>query len=373
MRIVRAALVVAATALAALALGGSSVAADVAAQGSATPAVTPAARTRAAGDLSWKLTPTGRTERFRGLSAVSGSVAWVSGTGGTVLRTTDGGASWASVGPPGTKTLQLRDIEATSAWQAVVLSIGTGDESRIYVTDDGGASWTESFRNPDPKAFYDCMAFSSPQRGVALSDPVDGVLRLLETTDGGRSWAVVNPDGMPAALPNEFAFAASGQCLSAGQGQSVYLGSGGQSPARVFASQNGGHTWSVTEVPVVGAPSAGVFSVRFRDRHTGIAVGGDYANPTAAIGTAAWTADGLTWQPATPTPTGYRSGSAWLPHDHTTAVAVGPGGSDVSSDEGRRWTPFDTGAFDSVDCAPDGGCWASGEHGRVARLVVARH
>jgi hypothetical protein len=54
------------------------------------------------------------------------------------------------------------------------------------------------------------------------------------------------------------------------------------------------------------------------------------------------------------------------------ALAVGPTGSDVSYDGGRTWARFDTGSFDAVACAAggswDGGCWASGENGRVARL-----
>ena len=50
---------------------------------------------------SWELSPTGVTARLRGLSAVSDRVAWASGSGGTVLRTVDGGRSWQPVGPPG--------------------------------------------------------------------------------------------------------------------------------------------------------------------------------------------------------------------------------------------------------------------------------
>lgn len=163
---------------------------------------------------SWQLSPSGSTARLRGLSAVSADVAWASGTAGTVLRTTDGGSSWSSVGPPDTETLQFRDIEATSASHAVALSIGEGEDSRVYVTDDGGASWTESFRNHESAAFYDCMAFFNDQDGLALSDPVDGKFRLIRTGDGGSSWTIVDSSGMPAARPGEFAFAASGTCLT---------------------------------------------------------------------------------------------------------------------------------------------------------------
>ena len=64
---------------------------------------------------AWSLLSTGSTERFRGLAAVGDRVAWASGTGGTVLRTVDGGRSWRSVGPPDTADLQFRDIEAFDA------------------------------------------------------------------------------------------------------------------------------------------------------------------------------------------------------------------------------------------------------------------
>ncbi|MGW1603368.1 helix-turn-helix domain-containing protein [Streptomyces eurythermus] len=97
--------------------------------------------------------------RFRGLAAVDRRTAWLAGTGGTVLRTTDGGARWRNVSPPGAAGLEFRDVTAFDARRAVVLAIGAGEASRVYRTDDGGTAWTESFRNTDPRAFYDCLAF----------------------------------------------------------------------------------------------------------------------------------------------------------------------------------------------------------------------
>src|SRR5690606_19635552 len=64
----------------------------------------------------WSLKDTGTPEvRFRGLAAVSRSTAWVAGTAGTVLRTTDGGRNWRNVSPPGAGDVQFRDIEAFDA------------------------------------------------------------------------------------------------------------------------------------------------------------------------------------------------------------------------------------------------------------------
>jgi photosystem II stability/assembly factor-like uncharacterized protein len=347
-------------------------------------------------DLSWELTPTGATgTRLRGLSVVNEHVVWTSGgpfMGGTsaVLRTTDRGRTWQNVTPPGTPTLQFRDIEAFSRRNAVVLSIGSGTDSRVYVTSDGGQTWQLTFQNTDPAAFYDCMTFFDRRHGLALSDPVGGRFRIIATHDGGRSWAVVNAD-MPPALPNEFAFAASGQCVvSTGdilhargedddddddddggrRGERLaWFATGGDAISRVFRSRDGGQTWTVAATPVRSNALAGIFALAFRDTRHGLAVGGDLATPAASPDAMALTRDsGRTWSLVSDPPNEYRSGAAWL--DHRTALAVGPTGSDASFDRGRSWIRFDSGSFDTVDCTDDDNCWASGEAGRVARLVT---
>ncbi|WP_051183487.1 WD40/YVTN/BNR-like repeat-containing protein [Streptomyces sp. HGB0020] len=319
----------------------------------------------------WELTDTGAADvRFRGLSAVSRHTAWVAGTKGTVLRTTDGGTNWRDVSPPGADALEFRDIEAFDARRAVVLAIGEGEASRVYRTDDGGATWTESFRNTDAKAFYDCLTFFDHRHGLAMSDPVDGRFRILSTSDGGRSWKVLPDAGMPAAQEGEAGFAASGQCLVASGPSDVWLATGGAARARVLHSRDRGRTWTATDTPIpAGDPAKGVFALAFRDRTHGLAVGGDYRPDQSSPQAAARTADGgRTWQPAAQPPPAYRSGAAWLPHSRTAALAVGPTGTDLTTDGGRTWRTVDTGSYDTVDCTADLGCWAAGEQGRVARL-----
>ena len=323
----------------------------------------------AAGDPgpSWELSPSGSTARLRGLSVVSASTVWAGGSGGTVLRTVNGGRTWQRVDPPGAAGLEFRDVEAFDARRAVVLSIGPGTDSRIYRTADGGATWTEAFRNSDPAAFYDCVTFLDERHGLALSDPVDGRFRIAATSDAGRTWSVLPPTGMPPALPGEFAFAASGTCLVAAGGR-AYFATGGGATARVFRSDDLGRTWRVTGTPVPSGPSAGIYSLAFRDRDTGVAVGGDYAAPSSAPSGAVVTRDGgRTWAVARTVPGEYRSGAAWMTR-LGPVLAVGPTGSDVSYDGGRHWSPFDAGSFDAVDCGGLAVCWASGEQGRVARL-----
>ena len=136
--------------------------------------------------------------QLRGISAVSDKVAWASGAKGTVLRTIDGGATWERLEIVGAEALDFRDIQAFDQNTAFVLSIGPGEQSRIYKTADGGRIWQRQFTNSDPKAFYDCFAFWDRTHGIAVSDSVDGKFPLIATTDG-MNWNPVTIKKMPAA------------------------------------------------------------------------------------------------------------------------------------------------------------------------------
>lgn len=286
-----------------------------------------------------------------------------------MLRTTDAGRTWRDVSPPGAEALEFRDVEAFDARRAVVLAIGEGEASRVLRTEDGGATWTESFRNTDPRAFYDCMTFFDRRHGLAMSDPVEGKFRVLATRDGGRSWRVLPDRGMPAAQPGEAGFAASGQCLVSSGPADVWLATGGGAAARVLHSADRGLTWRAVESTIpAGEPARGVFALAFRDRGHGLAVGGDYRADQPSPRAAAVTGDaGRSWRPAAAPPPAYRSGVAWLPRGRSAALAVGPTGTDLTTDGGHTWRTVDDGSYDTVDCTRDGACWASGERGRIAR------
>jgi photosystem II stability/assembly factor-like uncharacterized protein len=324
-------------------------------------------------DYRWQLTPTGSTASLRGLSAVSENVAWASGSGGTVLRTTNKGATWQSVGPPGTQALQFRDIEAFDRDTAVILSLGDPptppDSFRIYRTTNAGQTWSLVFQNDEPTAFYDCMAFFDKHRGLALSDPIDSRFRIIATNDGGRSWRIVDAD-MPPALPGEFAFAASGQCITTAGGRNAWFGGGGAA-ARVFHSRDRGQTWTVASTPMLSGEAAGISALAFRDVKHGLAVGGDFLDTTVAPDSLALSDNGgKSWELVDDAPNQLRSGAAWV--TGRDAIIVGPNGSDVTFDQGRSWRRFDDGSFHTVDCAGGHACWASGTGGRVAYLVRDR-
>jgi photosystem II stability/assembly factor-like uncharacterized protein len=317
----------------------------------------------------WTALSTGVEARLRGVSAASDQVAWASGSNGTVIRTTDGGATWQRLAIPGSEKLDFRDIDAVDENTAYALSIGPGELSRIYKTSDAGATWTQQFVNGDPKAFYDAMAFWDERRGVAVSDSVDGQFVILTTRDGGASWTRVPSPALPAALPNEGFFAASGTNVTVAAPDHVWLGTGAASEARVLHSSDGGRTWAVSKTPLAAGPSAGIFSIAFSGPRHGIVVGGDYKAEMAATDNAAVTADGgASWAPIKGL-SGFRSVVAIVPGSPASIVAAGPSGTDASLDGGNTWTPITGPGFHAFSLAPRGSVgFGVGEKGTAGRL-----
>jgi photosystem II stability/assembly factor-like uncharacterized protein len=315
---------------------------------------------------TWTVHPGGTTASLRGVSAVNGKVVWASGTGGTYLETTDGGASFRAAVVPGAEQLDFRGVHAVDQRTAYLLASGAGDKSRIYETSDGGSHWTLQLTNPDPKGFFDALAFWNPRHGIVLGDPVDGRFVILTTGDGGEHW---ERQPGPQALPNEGGFAASNSCLTLlGDGE-VWFASGGVGAARVFHSSDGGRTWTVAATPIGNdAASAGIFSLAFSDTRNGVAVGGDYTKASDALHNVAITSDGgRTWmEPSGVHPSGYRSAVAFMADRHLW-ITTGPSGSDVSSDNGATWRLFDAGAYNAVGFAQGIG-WAVGPKGGVGEF-----
>lgn len=302
---------------------------------------------------------------FRGLSVVSEKVVWASGSGGTVIRTIDGGKTWNVIAVPDAGKLDFRDIEAFDANTAYILSIGNGEASRIYKTTDGGATWLEQFRNKNESAFFDAIACWDRDNCMAMSDPVGGKYVLIQTTDGSV-WREIGTDKMAPARDGEAAFAASGTCLVTQGPRNIFLVSGG-TDARVFRSDNRGLTWFVADTPLPkGTSGSGIFSIALRDAKNGVIVGGNYENPDGAINNLAFTTDGgRTWK-AGKGLTGYRSAVAYI--NNRSIIAVGTNGTDISRDGGRTWSKFGSENLNAVASKGSRAVWAVGPNGGVFRM-----
>ena len=354
----------------------------------------------------------GTTAGLRGIDSVDGTVAWASGTGGTVLKTIDGGAHWMKCSIPDTATdgatLDFRGVQAWDADTAIVMASGPGEKSRLYKTTDGCKTWTLLFKNPDaPDGFFDSFWLNAIYgEGTLLGDPVKGQFTVLETKDGGVTWKRDQSKSLQLHGLSLAAFAASNSSIGkASRGEGNTLGPGTDSfPGFVTGGKDGAFLierwegrsrtkarfsqgryasmfllpdWNRRAIPLAaGTESAGAFALALR--YTGspcsdcgfgmywhlVVVGGDYAKPNESKGTAAAssTDGGWSWLASTTPPHGFRSAVQWS-EALKLWITVGTNGSDISRDDGRTWQPLDNGNWNALSLP-----FVVGPNGRVARL-----
>lgn len=317
-------------------------------------------------DAQWTKQKIDTKASLRGLSVVNENIIWASGTGGAFLRTIDGGKNWTVGKVAGAEKLDFRDVEAFDADTAYLLSIGSGESSRIYKTTNGGKNWKMQFQNTNEKAFFDALAFWDATHGIAMSDPVDGKFILIETGDG-EIWKPIDNLQIPNVKEGEAAFAASGTCLITQGENNAFLVSGGNA-ARVFKSENRGKNWSVFDTSIVkGASGSGIFSISMFDAKRGVIVGGNYEKPNETLNNLAFTSDGGKSWIAGKGLNGYRSSVAFV--DKNTLMAVGSTGSDISYDSGKTWKNLDKENYNAVAAKGGNVFFAVGANGLVATYL----
>lgn len=315
----------------------------------------------------WQTQSVGTDASFRAVSVASPTIAWIGGTKGTFVRTTDGGKTWQSGTVPDAQTCDFRDVQAIDAQTAYLMSAGAAEKglARLYKTTDAGQTWSLQYQTQQAGVFFDSMDFWDKDHGIVFSDPVNGKWFILTTDDGGQTWQPVPPAALPAAEPKEGAFAASGTSLVVQGKRNVWIASGGASVGRVFRSTDRGRTWAVSNTPLPGGEVTGLFGLHFFSDKNGMVVGGNYKQEQQAGPNAAITRDGgQTWQLTAPTdPPGLKEAVTLLPDDRI--LTVGPSGTSLSADQGQTWQRLDTEGFHSVACAK-GTCYAVGGKGKVA-------
>ena len=187
-------------------------------------------------------TPTLST--LRAVSFADASAGLAVGDGGTLLRTADGGSSWAVVGS--SVSSDLRSVAFASdrshAW-------AVGDGGVVLRSSDGGASWTRI--SPPAKASLRAVRFADDAlHGIAVGDAAIG------TSDGGATWTTLAQP--PAALNG---LSISGQ-------RAVAVGANGL----IWRSADAGATWQQVMAPANSTLNAIGFASD--DPQFGWAVGG---------------------------------------------------------------------------------------------------
>ena len=309
----------------------------------------------------------GTKTSLRGLSVVNDQVIWVSGSNGTVGRSSNGGKDWKWMTVKGFDSVDFRDIEAFDAATAIIM--GTGEPAYILKTNNGGETWKVVYENKTKGMFLDAMEFWNVNAGIVIGDPINGKFFITRTFDGGNTWQDVPEINRPVADSGEACFAASGTNVRALDNDEAVFISGG-SRSNVFIRD------SKINLPITqGQETTGANSIAVWDRYRKkggerlVVVGGDFNNIASDSLNCFYSNNrGKTWKaPKTP-PHGYRSCVEYL--DKKVLLACGLTGVDFSTDNANTWKLISTESFHVCRIAKFGTTiFLAGSNGKIGRLV----
>src|SRR5664280_1086847 len=227
------------------------------------------------------------------VSAVDNNVCWISGDGGVVLRTTNGGTTWTNVGGGlviGTSN-RVDNVYAldTNTCLAAVLS---SSSTYVYRTTNGGSNWAQVFSQNN--GGIAAVWMTSVSNGFMVGDPVNSRWSLWKTSDGGASW---DSTGLYLkASGNEYCWASSLFI----NGSNIWFGTNN---SRIYYSSDDGATWTAQTTPLLN-----IYGLSF-------------------------------------------SGNIGIAGGSTTA---GDGGISISTDNGTTWTPGPFRGSGAANCATQG-------------------
>lgn len=171
---------------------------------------------------------------------VTPEIGYVGGAAGTILKTTDAGASWTALlgGDPQSQERAIKQlwfISATTGWAAQV----TSSTTNLFRTTDG-ETWS---RIGQIAEHYEDFAFATESEGLYLNDRL-----IYRTQDGGKSWKEVfhcatkaEVGGLTRQMECRFSkvrFASQSVVYALGEAYGV-------DAAVVVKSEDAGASWSV--------------------------------------------------------------------------------------------------------------------------------
>jgi hypothetical protein len=309
-----------------------------------------------------KLLTSASKASIRGLSVVSDKVIWVSGSGGTVGRSVDGGNNWQWFTVKGFEKTDFRDIEAFDETSAVIM--GIAEPAYILRTADGGNTWKVVYENKTKGMFLDAMEFWNDNSGIVVGDPVDNKVFIARSFDGGMNWKAMAPDKRPLLDSGEAMFASSGTNVrKLTNGEAVIITGGLRSRLLIRDSK--------IDLPIIqGKETTGSNSIAVKNSNTMIVVGGDFNDKDAAVKNCFITRDkGKTFTAPATAPHGYRSCIEYL--YKKTWITCGLNGVDISTDDGQNWNWISKEGFHVCRMAKKGkAVYFAGANGRIGKLVT---
>lgn len=178
-----------------------------------------------------------------GVSFADQSTGWIIGLNGLVRRTSDGGSTWLVQSiPADVGSYNLRSISSADANHAIIV----GQYNSIFYTTNGGATWSKPAVNPlSTTGQLWSVSFATGSTAFAVGD--SGA--MAKTTDGGATWTTWTPVTSNTLNSISFAPATSGQtAFAVGNSGTVLRTTDGGSTWSAVSSPNGGSDWTAVDM-----------------------------------------------------------------------------------------------------------------------------
>lgn len=174
-------------------------------------------------DTPWVKQNSGTAVKLRGVCFTDANTGTVVGDSGTILHTTDGGATWTKQNSQ--TTVNLHKVSFADAWAGIAV----GDSGVILRTTDGGSLWTIQITDNRSK-FWD-VSMVTPNVGT-IGGWGWGGGPILRTTDGGQNWNEQRRDRYGAIVAVSFSNTDSGSAAVSSEND-----------GSILRTTNGGTDW----------------------------------------------------------------------------------------------------------------------------------
>jgi uncharacterized protein (TIGR03437 family) len=301
------------------------------------------------GGATWNNQEPGVTVSLNGLFFLNASQGWAVGDSGTILRTTDGGAHWTQqpIAASGYFT-SVFFTDASNGWATGNAPIAYSNSDRGFVdwqasiwhSTDGGQTWAAQTL-PASASLLSRVFFVSARTGFAAGAKRTGydgfdnptvVGGIYGTTDGGQTWKEIFATSQGLSFTSVYFTDASNGWAAGFALASDY------SDAYAFHTSDGGKTWQEQNLNQ-GEPFTQVRDLRMLDTNRGYAAGTAYEG----YGTAVWrTLDGgATWTGVPMQNTNIFGGDGYYGLAVTADRALTLGDRDISASSSHPWDACD--------------------------------
>ena len=240
---------------------------------------------------TWNRVNIPTTRYLRSVCFVDSLYGWVAGDSGTIMHTTNGGATWIQQGiqtsneieyvfflnrnlgwasqfnyttsPYG--TILLRTTNGGTTWQSIPFPTADifiacilftdslhgwmgGKPNGIFKTTNSGISWTQAAIDTSILAFFPVLdiEFYGQKYGYACGGILDIAGVIWRTTNGGNNWDAIDPSYAPADEVHRLHLFDSLNVLGAGGDPDFGYGVG------MIRTSDGGLSWSYNELNIQG-------------------------------------------------------------------------------------------------------------------------